>query len=235
MSEADNNRSGSEEVREEVREEAQEVVQEVVQEELLEEAAREIRACRDCPLGSSRTNAVPGCGPASARVMFIAEGPGKNEDEQGVPFVGPAGEFLEDLLPLAGLAREDVFITNMIKCQAPGNRDPRPEELAACEHHLDRQIEIIQPEIIVTLGRFSLGKFLPGEKAISHARGKLRHRKGRFIFPIMHPAAGLRRNEFRDLIVDDFEAIPDVLRQVREDPPPEDPEPGPATVQTSLF
>ena len=204
-------------------------------EEQLEAAAKRIRACRDCPLGNSRKNAVPGTGPADARVVLIAEGPGKNEDEQGVPFVGPAGDFLDDLLPLADLGRDEVFITNMIKCQAPGNRDPAPVELAACAHHLDDQLEIIQPELIVTLGRFSLERFLPGEKTISQARGKLKKRDGRFIFPVMHPAAGLRRNEFRDRVVEDFFSIPEALRRVREDPPPEDESNEPQTFQASLF
>ena len=205
-----------------------------LREKLLEQAAQDIRDCRDCPLGASRTNAVPGAGPADARVMLIAEGPGKNEDEQGVPFVGPAGEFLDELLPLAQLGRDEVFITNMIKCQAPGNRDPRPEEIAACNRHLERQLEIIQPELIVALGRFSLGRFLPDEKTIGNARGKLRHRGGHFILPVMHPAAGLRRNEFRDSVIEDFEAIPETLRQIRENPPPEEPL-EPQTVQSSMF
>ena len=204
-------------------------------EEQLEAAAERIRACRDCPLGYRRTNAVPGKGPANARVMLIAEGPGKNEDEQGEPFVGQAGNFLDDLLPLAELGRDEIFITNMLKCQTPGNRDPEPNELAACSKHLDAQMEIIQPDLIVTLGRFSLGRFLPGEKTISDARGKLRHRDGRFIFPVMHPAAGLRRREFRDRVVEDFLAMPEALRRVWEDPPPEDEPPPRQTVQGSLF
>ncbi len=165
----------------------------------LEEAAERIRDCRDCPLGYSRTNAVPGEGPADARVMLIAEGPGRNEDEQGKPFVGKTGEFLDDLLALAGLNRDEVFIINMIKCQAPGNRDPENEEIQACGKHLDSQLEIIAPELVVTLGRYSLTRFLPRE-TIGKARGKLRRKRGRYIFPVMHPAAGLRRNEFRDKV-----------------------------------
>ncbi len=201
----------------------------------LEQAAASIRECRDCPLGCSWTNTVPGEGPADAGIMFIAEGPGRNEDEHGKPFVGKAGEFLDDLLALAGLNRDEVFITNMIKCQAPGNRDPEPAEIAACSKHLDAQLDIIQPELVVTLGRFSLDRFLPHEKNISNARGKLRRRDGRFIFPVMHPVAGLRRNEFRDRVVEDFLAIPEALRRILEDPPPEDEPPPPRTVQASLF
>ena len=202
--------------------------------ERLERAAALIRECRDCPLGQSRTNAVPGEGPADARVMLIAEGPGKNEDQQGRPFVGKAGEFLDDLLALAGLGRDEVYITNMIKCQAPGNRDPEPEELRACDKHLERQMEIINPELIVTLGRFSLAKFLPGE-SIGKAGGNLQKKNGRCVFPVMHPAAGLRRNEFRDKIVEDFAMIPEVIQRIREDPPAEEPEPKPASVQPNLF
>ena len=206
-------------------------------EERLEAVAERIRACRDCPLGESRTNAVPGTGPADARVVLIAEGPGKNEDERGVPFVGPAGDFLNDLLPLAELGRDEVFITNMLKCQAPDNRDPTQAELAACDKHLEAQLEIIQPELIVTLGRFSLEKFLPGKGGISKARGTLCQRDGRFIFPVMHPAAGLRRNEFRDRVIEDFEAIPQARWDVANNPPEEEPEPEeePGSAQRSLF
>ena len=203
----------------------------------LEQAAADIRKCRECPLGYRRTNAVPGEGPPDAQVMFIAEGPGKNEDQQGKPFVGKAGEFLDDLLALAGLNRDEVFITNMIKCQTPGNRDPEPGELRACNKHLERQLEIIDPELVVTLGRFSTNRFLPGE-TIGKARGKLSRREGRCIFPIMHPAAGLWRNEFRDRVVEDFLELPEVLRQAKENPPEEErpePEPTSSSVQRSMF
>ena len=203
--------------------------------ERLEAVAERIRACRDCPLGESRTNAVPGTGPADARVVLIAEGPGKNEDEQGVPFVGPAGDFLNDLLPLAELGREEVFITNMLKCQAPGNRDPEKAELAACDKHLEAQLEIIQPELIVTLGRFSMEKFIPGKGGISKARGTLYRRGGRFVFPVMHPAAGLRRNDFRDRVIEDFEAIPQALWDTANNPPEEEPEEANDSAQRSLF
>jgi uracil-DNA glycosylase family 4 len=204
--------------------------------ERLKQAAADVRECRDCPLGYSRTNAVPGEGPADARVMLIAEGPGKNEDEQGKPFMGKAGDFLEDLLAMAGLSRDEVFITNMIKCQAPGNRDPQPAEIQACDKHLERQLEIINPELVVTLGRFSMVRFLPGE-TISKARGKLRRKEGQCIFPVMHPAAGLRRNEFRDRVVEDFLQLPEVIRRAREEPPEDElkPELPPTSVQRSLF
>ena len=204
--------------------------------ERLKQAAADVRECRDCPLGYSRTNAVPGEGPADARVMLIAEGPGKNEDEQGKPFMGKAGDFLEDLLAMAGLSRNEVFITNMIKCQAPGNRDPQAAEIQACDKHLERQLEIINPELVVTLGRFSLVRFLPGE-TIGKARGKLRRKEGQCVFPVMHPAAGLRRNEFRERVVEDFLQLPEVIRRAREEPPEDEqkPELPPTSVQQSLF
>ena len=188
--------------------------------------AAEIRTCENCPLHRTRRCAVPGEGPAKASVMFIAEGPGEHEDRWGRPFMGPAGFYLRDLLGMAGMSREDVFITNMIKCRAPGNRDPKPEEMEACSSYLDRQIEAVNPDIIVTLGRFSTGKFLPGE-TISKARGSLRRRRGRNIFPIMHPAAGLHRNANRAAIEDDFKQLPLILQELRDNPPQDEPEPAP--------
>ena len=172
----------------------------------LDDVARAVRGCTDCPLHRGRTNAVPGEGSPAAEVMFIGEGPGFHEDRQGRPFVGPAGQLLEGLLASMGTNRENVFIANMIKCRPPDNRDPQPSEIAACSKYLDRQIELIDPKIIVTLGRFSLGRFFPGE-SITRARGTLRQKDGRFIFPVMHPAAALRRPELRPTMVEDFKAI----------------------------
>lgn len=186
----------------------------------LTDLARQVSVCTDCPLHSSRTNAVPGEGPDNAEILFIGEGPGYQEDRQGRPFVGPAGNFLEELLQSIGMSRDQVYIANMIKCRPPNNRDPAPAEIAACSKYLDRQIELLNPRLIVTLGRFSMAKFLPGQ-SISRARGRLRSVNGRHVFPIMHPAAGLRRQEMRDAIVEDFEKIPgllDVLR-MQADPP----------------
>ena len=153
----------------------------------LEEIAERVRACTDCPLSHGRTQAVPGEGASDSRVIFIGEAPGYQEDQQGRPFVGPAGRLLDDLLQTVGLNREDVFIANMIKCRPPQNRDPSPDEMSSCSKYLDRQIELLNPELIVTLGRFSLGRFFPGE-SITRARGKVREKEGRFIYPIMHPA-----------------------------------------------
>lgn len=176
----------------------------------LEEVAHLVRNCSDCPLHQGRTNAVPGEGAPDADIMIIGEGPGYQEDRQGRPFVGPAGQFLNELLASIGLRREQVFIANMIKCRAPENRDPQPGEMSACGKYLDRQIELINPSLIVTLGRFSLGRFFPGE-SITRARGKVREKDGRFIYPVMHPAAALHRQENRATIVSDFKAIPAVI------------------------
>ena len=184
----------------------------------LENLVQLVKNCTDCPLHSSRTNAVPGEGPADAEILFIGEGPGFHEDRQGRPFVGPAGNFLEELLQSIGMTRDQVYIANMVKCRPPNNRDPAPNEISACSKFLDRQIELIDPLLIITLGRFSMLRFLPGQ-SISRARGRLRSVNGRQIFPIMHPAAGLRRQEMRSAIEEDFAKIPgllDVLRMQAE-------------------
>lgn len=206
--------------------------------ETLEGLAQQVRNCTDCPLHTGRTNAVPGEGPPDADILFIGEGPGFHEDRQGRPFVGPAGQFLEDLLQSIGMTRDQVYIANMVKCRPPNNRDPVPGEIEACSKYLDRQIELIDPLLIVTLGRFSTSRFIPGQ-AISRVRGTLRTVGNRRILPVMHPAAGLRRMEMRAGIEEDFAKIPgllDVLRiqaepasadAVRE--PAEPYETGPAT------
>ena len=158
---------------------------------------------------------MPGEGPADAELMFIGEGPGFQEDKQGRPFVGPAGQFLEELLAAIGTSRQQVFIANMIKCRPPQNRDPSPAEMSSCSKYLDRQIELVNPKLIVTLGRFALGRFFPGE-SISRVRGKVREKDGRFIYPVMHPAAALHRQELRSIIVEDFKAIPAVLSELSQ-------------------
>ena len=198
----------------------------------LEEIAERVRGCTDCPLSKSRTRAVPGEGPANARLMFIGEAPGFHEDAQGRPFVGPAGKFLEDLLASIGLKREDVFIANMVKCRPSSNRDPMPNEISACSKYLDRQIELLDPRLVVTLGRFSMAKFFPKE-TISRARGRVRNVQGLNVFPVMHPAAALHRQELRGVIVEDFRAIPGLLAEP-VDPVAQD-EGGPAPEQLTLF
>ena len=180
----------------------------------LAEVARVVSACTDCQLHAGRTNAVPGEGPDAAELLFIGEGPGFHEDRQGRPFVGPAGNFLEDLLQSIGMSRDQVYIANMVKCRPPDNRDPVPSEIAACSKYLDRQIELLDPLLIVTLGRFSTSRFIPGQ-SISRLRGRLRRVNGRHIFPVMHPAAGLRRQEMRAAIEEDFAKIPGLLDVLR--------------------
>ncbi|MGQ9815808.1 MAG: uracil-DNA glycosylase family protein, partial [Candidatus Roseilinea sp.] len=154
--------------------------------------ANAVRQCALCPLSQTRTNAVPGEGPASAEIMFVGEGPGFNEDKQGRPFVGAAGQFLNELLQIAGFKREDVYITNVVKCRPPGNRDPLPEEIQACARYLDRQIELINPKVIVTLGRFSMARWFPNEK-ISATHGKTKRVGGRVVVAMFHPAAALHQ------------------------------------------
>ena len=139
----------------------------------LEEVAQQVSVCTDCPLSKGRTKAVPGEGPADAEIMFIGEGPGFHEDQQGRPFVGPAGQFLDQLIMSAGLKREEVFIANVVKCRPPNNRDPLPGEIAACRKHLDKQIELINPKVVVTLGRYSMARFLPNQ-TIGKIRGRAR-------------------------------------------------------------
>jgi uracil-DNA glycosylase family 4 len=180
---------------------------------LLEEIAAEVRVCPLCELCRSRTHAVPGEGPAKARVMLIGEGPGWHEDQQGRPFVGNSGKFLNELLGAAGLSREDVFITNVVKCRPPGNRDPLPDEIAACSGYLDRQIDAIDPDVIVTLGRFSMARWFPGER-ISRIHGQPKKEGRRLIVPMYHPAAALHQGALRGAISDDFAKLPKFLAEV---------------------
>lgn len=178
----------------------------------LGDLAQQVRVCTDCGLSRSRTNAVPGEGSETADIMFIGEGPGYREDQQGRPFVGSAGQFLTELLQSIGLRREDVYITNMVKCRPPNNRDPFPGEVQACSTYLDRQIELIQPKVIVTLGRHSLAKFFPKE-SISKARGRARRWGDTTIYPIYHPAAALHQQSLRRTIEEDFQRLPELLHQ----------------------
>ena len=203
----------------------------------LDEIARLVRQCSDCELGRGRKNAVPGEGSPDADLMIIGEGPGAQEDLLGRPFVGRAGQFLDELLGYIGLKREDVFIANMVKCRPPENRDPLPAEVSACNKYLERQIELLDPLLIVTLGRVSLARFFPGE-SMTRARGKVREKDGRFIYPVMHPAAALYRQEVRPGIIEDFKAIPKVLDNIRNSsaaPTLAPPAESPPAQQLSLF
>lgn len=181
--------------------------------EELQLIAQEVRGCTSCGLHRGRTRSVPGEGPPDAKIMFIGEGPGYHEDRQGRPFVGPSGQFLDELLAMAGLRRADVFIGNVVKCRPPQNRDPQPDEIATCtESFLFRQIEAIDPKVIVTLGRYSMGLFLPGAR-IMRDHGQPRQANGRLIVPMIHPAAALHRPENRPLIEADFQRLPAILAE----------------------
>ena len=179
-------------------------------EEILEKVATEVSTCTKCDLCKGRTKAVPGEGNSHAKIMFIGEGPGFHEDSQGRPFVGPAGQFLVELLASINLKRTDVFITNVVKCRPPGNRDPLPAEINACNDYLERQIAALDPEVIVTLGRFSMAKFFGGEK-ISSIHGRARKVDGRICIAMYHPAAGLHQQSLKDTIRSDFKKIPQIM------------------------
>lgn len=181
-------------------------------EEILREVAVEVSTCSKCNLCKGRTKAVPGEGNANAKILFIGEGPGFHEDQQGRPFVGPAGQFLDELLNSINLRRADVFITNVVKCRPPNNRDPLPEEINACDNYLDRQIAAMNPQVIVTLGRYSMAKFFGSEK-ISVIHGRARKIDGRICIAMYHPAAGLHQASLKDIIRADFKKIPIVIAE----------------------
>lgn len=183
-------------------------------EDILAQVAKEVSVCKKCTLYHSRKKAVPGEGPAEAEIMFIGEGPGFHENEQGRPFVGAAGQFLDELLGQAGLKRSEVWIGNVVKCRPPGNRDPLPEELAACDAYLERQIAAINPKIIITLGRYSMGKYMPGAK-ISSVHGQMRRMGERFVIAMFHPAAALHQAALKPAILKDFGELPKQLEQAR--------------------
>ena len=195
----------------------------------LETLGQQVNVCTDCPLSQGRTHAVPGEGSGKAGVMLIGEAPGYNEDQQGRPFVGPAGQFLDQLLQAAGLRREDVYITNMVKCRPPNNRDPFPGEIQACKKYLDRQVELLKPRVVVTLGRHSLARFFPKE-TISKARGRPRQAEGLTVFPMYHPAAALHQQSLQRIIEEDFLRLPSLLT---DEPAPQ--EAGDGGQQLTMF
>jgi uracil-DNA glycosylase family 4 len=181
----------------------------------LEKLAKQIVVCTKCELHRSRKNAVPGEGPAHAEIMFIGEGPGAREDEQGRPFVGASGKFLDQLLEQAGVTRSEVWITNVVKCRPPGNRDPLPDEVETCtSNYLQHQIKILNPSIIVTLGRFSMGLFFKGAK-ITQIHGQMRKVEDRFVIAMFHPAAALHQLSLRETIMADFAKLPKLLKEAR--------------------
>jgi DNA polymerase len=183
-------------------------------EDTLAQIAGEVAKCTNCGLHHSRKHAVPGEGPATSEIMLIGEGPGFHENEQGRPFVGAAGKFLDELLAQAGLKRTDVWIGNVVKCRPPENRDPQTDELAACNVYLERQIAVINPKIIITLGRYSMGKFMPGVK-ISQVHGQMRRVGDRFVIAMFHPAAALHQAALKPSILADFAKLPQLLEQAR--------------------
>ena len=183
--------------------------------EILEEIESQIAICTRCKLHHSRKKAVPGAGNPNAEVMLIGEGPGFHENQQGLPFVGASGKFLDELLDQAKLTREEVFITNVVKCRPPGNRDPQTEELEACKAYLERQIEAINPDVIVTLGRFSMAHFLNLGK-ISSIHGRSQWCSGRMVIPMYHPAAALHQPSLRSVVKEDFSKIPDLVREAKK-------------------
>lgn len=182
----------------------------------LDELRVQVESCRRCPLCDGRTQTVFGVGNPHARVMFIGEAPGKNEDLQGEPFVGAAGHYLNELLGCAGLRREDVFIANVLKCRPPGNRDPRPEEIKTCTPFLREQTRTIDPEVLVTLGKFSTQFVLKTQVGITRLHGRVQ-RAGKFlVFPIFHPAAALYDGAKREALENDFVTLGQLLHQLDE-------------------
>lgn len=192
----------------------------------LKKIEKEVSACKACRLYLGRHKAVPGEGNEKAKVFFIGEGPGKNEDLEGRPFVGAAGKFLEEMLESISFKRKDVFIGNVVKCRPPMNRDPKNDEIRTCERYLYRQLNIIKPRLIVTLGRFSLSVFIPNE-SISKVHGKLKSVKFKnarhplfplgemYVLPLYHPAAVLYRGKMKEIIINDFKNIPKILNKIK--------------------
>lgn len=188
----------------------------------LERIAEEIRNCEACLLHRGRTQAVPGEGPEDAQIVFIGEAPGFHEDQQGRPFVGAAGNFLEELLESINLGRDEVYITNIIKCRPPANRDPLPEEIKACSPYLQRQLDALQPQLVVTLGRFSMARYFP-QTRISQIHGQPRRVDDVVCLPMYHPAAALHQPSLRRVVEKDFQKIPEILsnlEQIEEYQPP---------------
>jgi DNA polymerase len=174
----------------------------------------QVKTCQSCPLYKLAKNPVPGDGSADAEIMFIGEGPGEKEDEQGIPFVGAAGKLLDELLLSIGLDRKDVYIANVVKHRPPGNRDPKPEEIQACWPYLTQQIEIIKPKLIVCLGRHSLGRFLPSMGTISQVHGRAFFSKGQAYMTLYHPAVGLYNGGMRPTLFEDFKKIKIALNKI---------------------
>ena len=198
----------------------------------LSELNAEIAGCTECELAGTRTLSVPGEGRPDAQIMFIGEAPGYNEDQQGRPFVGQAGQFLDQLIASIGLRRADVFIANVIKCRPPQNQDPLPHQLQACDKWLQQQIAAIAPKMVITLGRFSMAKYFPGQ-AISRIHGQPNRFGQTIIVPMYHPAAALHQGSLRRVIEEDFKKLPPILKSALDEK--KEPEPKPEIQQMRLL
>jgi len=206
--------------------------------------AEEVAGCTRCALAKGRTQVVFGSGSASADLMFVGEAPGFHEDKQGVPFVGAAGQLLGKLLTGIGLTRDDVFVANVLKCRPPGNRDPQPDEIEACEPHLFRQIELIQPKVIATLGNFAT-KLLSGKPlGITRVHGAEQEvvlgSSRVLLYPLFHPAAALYTPRMLEVLEADFRRLPELLGRATAPPSPvvelvPERAPEPEPVQLGLF
>lgn len=177
----------------------------------------QVAVCKNCPLYKLAKNPVPGDGDVNSDIMFIGEGPGEKEDAQGVPFVGSAGKLLDEMLLSIGLERKDIYIANVVKHRPPGNRDPKPEEVAACWPYLQKQIDIITPKLIVCLGRHSLGRFLPSVGPISAVHGRCFVKAGQAYMALYHPAVGLYNGGMRKTLFDDFKKIKIALSKIKKE------------------
>jgi uracil-DNA glycosylase len=178
--------------------------------------ADEVRSCTKCRLHQGTRNGVPGEGNTQAEIMLVGEGPGYHEDAQGRPFVGPAGKLLSDMLERAGLKRDDVFITNIVKHRPPGNRDPMPDEMAACTEYLERQIAEIKPKLIATLGRHSMGYFFGPNARITQVHATVRPWRDILVYACFHPAAALHQPKYREMLEQDFDGLPKALEMARK-------------------
>ena len=194
---------------------------------------KEIALCHKCEIARYRTKVVPGEGAENADIMFIGEAPGFNEDQQGRPFVGAAGQFLEELLASINLTRQKVYIANVIKCRPPNNRDPLPIEISNCQPWLDKQIQILSPKIIVTLGRYSMARYFPG-KSISKIHGTSQVVNALTCFAMYHPAAALHHGSLRSDIIKDIQKLPGLLAKVKQSEVKEAPS-KPEPQQMNLF
>lgn len=183
----------------------------------LKRVREDVLVCAKCPLSKSRNTAVPGEGDVNSEIMFIGEAPGANEDKEGVPFCGNSGKFLDEMLTAIGLERSDIFITNTVKCRPPENRDPEESEKEACRPYLNEQFKIINPKLIVCLGRHSTATYLPGAGGISKLHGKaLKRPDGRVYLPLYHPAAALHNGSLRETLMNDFKKIPRIINKIKE-------------------